>query len=266
MATQAELVALQNERARRADSLQTDRAKLGHERLTLNRLLNRELQGSWPDFELPPVAAPIPFNARLTELAIQFEPKLIVAREEKNQAVAATRLARRQRLPDVSVGVEGRQYGGDGGFREGMFTVSLNLPWFNRDRYRSEVRREEAKTRAVEADLVDMALSVQEDVHQLTVGIDAARREALLYRDEILPRTRQALASARAAWETSRGMLRDVLETRRMLLESQLMYARAVTEQYLLMAELASCCGIGDLEALQSANVGRAPAVAAAKP
>ena len=266
MATQFDVLVPQNEKAKRADQLRTERSKLVHERLTLNRLLNRDLHAPWPGFELPILAAPIPFTPRLTELAIKFEPKLLVMRQEKNQADAATQLARRQRLPDVSAGVEGRQYSGDGGFREGMFTVSLNLPWFNHDRYRSGVRREEAKTRAVEADLADMALAVQEELHHLTVNLDAARREALLYRDEILPRTRQALASARAAWETNRGMLRDVLDARRMLLEGELMAARAVTEQYLMMAELASCCGIGDLKSLPAVSVGGEPTAAPVKP
>ena len=265
-ATQIDVLVPQNEKGKRVDQLRTERSKLVHERLTLNRLLNRDLHAAWPGFELPSVAAPIPFSPRLTELAIKFEPKLLVMRQEKNQADAATQLARRQRLPDVSVGVEGRQYSGDGGFREGMFTVSLNLPWFNRDRYRSGVRREEAKARAVEADLADRALSVQEEVHHLTVDIDAARREALLYRDEILPRTRQALASARAAWETNRGMVRDVLDARRMLLEGELMTARAVTEQHLMMADLASYCGIGDLKSLQTVSVDSGTTAAPTKP
>ena len=43
--------------------------------------------------------------------------------------------------------------------------------------------------------------------------------------------------------------LADVLEARRMLIDAELMYARAVTEQYQKMSELVLCCGLGDLEA-----------------
>jgi outer membrane protein TolC len=57
--------------------------------------------------------------------------------------------------------------------------------------------------------------------------------------------------SARAAWETGRGMFRDVLEARRMWLDAQLMYFKAVAEQYEMLADLVLCCGVGDLEALQ---------------
>jgi outer membrane protein TolC len=71
-----------------------------------------------------------------------------------------------------------------------------------------------------------------------------------LYRDEIIPRSEQALASAQAEWETGRGLFRDVLEAHRMLLDARLMEARAVSEQWQMLSELVLCCGLGDLEAL----------------
>jgi outer membrane protein TolC len=99
-----------------------------------------------------------------------------------------------------------------------------------------------------------MELAVREEVHGLTVKIDAARREALLYRDEIIPRSEQALASAQSAWQSGTGMFLDVLEARRMLIESRLMSARAVTEQWQMLSELVLCCGLADLEALEMLN------------
>jgi len=250
-ATQTELLLMQTERSRRADQLRTAGDKLDHERLTLNRLLNRELRSPWPKLELPPVARPVPDLPFITALAVKNEPRLKVMRQERAQAEAVTTQTRRQRWPEVSVSVEGRQFSGDGGFREGMFTVSLSLPWLNADKYRQDQRRDEAKTKAIEAELADLELAVREEIHHLIVTIDAARREAVLYRDEIIPRARQAMAAALAAWEGGRGQARDVLEARRMLLDSQLMAARAVAEQYSLMAELILCCGLGDLEALE---------------
>jgi len=107
---------------------------------------------------------------------------------------------------------------------------------------------------AAEHDAADYQLSVREHVHHFTVDIDAARREAVLYRDEIIPRGEQALDSARAAWEVNRGMLNDVLEARRMVLEGRLMYARAVAEQFEMMAELVLTCGLDDLAALDRIN------------
>jgi hypothetical protein len=78
----------------------------------------------------------------------------------------------------------------------------------------------------------------------------------LLYRDQVIPRSELALASAKAMFESG-GALRDVLDARRMWLEGKLMYSRAVAEQYEMLSELVLCCGLGDLEALQM--IGAAP-------
>lgn len=251
-ATQVELLRVQNERAKRADQLRTETDRRDHQRVSVNRLLNRDLSTPLPRLELPPPAASIAYNQKLLDYAEKFEPRLRVMRREVQQAEASVAATRKSRLPDVSAGIEGRQYSGDGGFREGMFTVSLSLPWFNRGKYRSDVARDEARLQAAGFDAADYQLSVREEVHALTVNIDASRREALLYRDEILPRSRQALESAHANWLASRGMSFDVMEARRMLLEAQLMSARAVSEQYQLLSELVLCCGLGDLEALET--------------
>jgi hypothetical protein len=60
------------------------------------------------------------------------------------------------------------------------------------------------------------------------------------------------MESAHANWLAGRGMSFDVMEARRMLLDAQVQYARAVSEQYQMMSELVLCCGLGDFEALEA--------------
>jgi outer membrane protein TolC len=92
---------------------------------------------------------------------------------------------------------------------------------------------------------------VQDEIFKLITEIDAARRQALLYRDDIIPRQELAVSTARAAWEANRGMLIDVLESRRLLQEARMMFGRAVAEQYQAMSRLVLCCGLGELGALE---------------
>jgi len=250
-ATLVEVLQLQNERAKQATQLETERDRLSHERVSLNRMLNRGLLSPWPTLELPALAGPVFYNQKLVDFAIKYEPKIEMLRRQIKQAEATVASTRRQRLPDISAGLEARNYTGDGSFRQGILLFSMNVPWVNAGKYRSEVRRDEAKLKAAELDLVDYELSVREEVHQLTVKIDAARREAVLYRDQIIPRSQSALESARSGWEANRSTFRDVLDARRMLLEGRLMHARAVAEQYQMLSELVLCCGLGDMEALQ---------------
>jgi len=249
-ATLVETLLLQNERSKRATQLETDRDRLTHERVSLNRMLNRELLSPWPTLELPSLAGPVVYGSRLSEFALKYEPRIEMMRRQIKQAEATVALTRRQRLPDVNAGLEARNYSGDGSFRQGVLLFSMPIPWVNSGKYREDVNRDEAKLRAAESDLQDYELSVREEVHQLTVKIDAARREALLYRDQIIPRSQSALESARSGWEANRSTFRDVLDARRMLLEGRLMQARAISEQYQMLSELVLCCGLGDLEAL----------------
>ena len=246
----ADALQIQNELAERNDRLRTDRHLRSHEYLNLNRLLNRPVDSSWPPLRLPPAVPAIPFSAKLLALALANEPKLKVMDEEIKQAEATAELTRKTRLPDVSFDVEGRQYSADGGFREGDFTLRFSLPWFNGDKYRKEYDRDREKQKSAEQEREDQVWMVREELHHLSVEIEASRREALLYSGEITTRAGQALASRLSDWENGHGMFRDVLDARRMLLDSELMSARAVAEENEMFAELLLWSGLENGEAL----------------
>jgi outer membrane protein TolC len=250
-ATQLDVLRLQNERSRRLTQTQTDAQLVEQEQVTINRLLNRPFHSPWPNLALPPIAPVIVYSERLANVALKNEPKLKVMAQQIAEAKAVKDLTRRERYPNVNVGAELRNYSGTGEFRQAMLTVSLSIPWGNHKHYDAAIKREELKASATSLDRADYELAIRSEIHHLTIKIDVARREALTYRDDIVPRSQTALESARAGWESNTGMFRDVLEARRMLLEAQLTYARAVSEQYQLLSELVLCCGVGDLEALQ---------------
>jgi outer membrane protein TolC len=249
-ASLVEILQIQNEQGKRANQLQTDRGQLAQEKITLNRLLNRDTQSQWPDFALPPVAGPVSFSPRLVEFALKYEPKTLIMQRQVQQAEAMVEVTRRQNYPDVSAGVEARNASGDGSWRQAMFLLRMNLPWVNKDKIKADIRRDQAKLSAAQFDLADYQLGVRQELHQLTVKVDSARREALLYRDQIIPRTESTLETVRSNWQTGQNSFREVLDTRRMLLEGRLMFVRAVSEQYQMLSELVLCCGLGDLNAL----------------
>jgi outer membrane protein TolC len=256
----AEVLQIQNARALRETQLQTGRDQLQQERVALNRLLGRDELAPWPALELPPVAGAVSYSPRLTEFALKYEPKTAMQRQQIKQAEAQVAVARRQYYPDVSAGVEIRNYSGNGTFRQEMVTLRMSLPWFNHSQIRSEVRREQARVSATQAELANEQAAVREELHLLTIKADAARREALLYRDQIIPRTAATLETLTAGWQTGQTSFREVLETHRALLDAQLAQARAVSEQYQMLSDLVLCCGLGDLGALPM--IGAAPATA----
>ena len=77
-----------------------------------------------------------------------------------------------------------------------------------------------------------------------------ARRQGVLYRDEIVPRSRQALEAARANWLAGPGLFLEVIDARRQLLDAELTFARATAEQHQQLSDVVLAGGFPDLEAL----------------
>jgi cobalt-zinc-cadmium efflux system outer membrane protein len=250
-AAQTQVLRLQAERARVANQVATAEKGLQQEWSALNRFLGQDLEKAWPRLVLPEVADGVDYTEALATFALRYEPRLAAMKRQVDQAEAMAAVARRQRLPDISVGVEARNYTGNGDLRQVMMTVGVSVPLFNGGKYGKDYRREKERRNAVEWDTRDYEWALREEIHHLTLALNNARREALLYRDEIIPRTEKALASVREAWSANRGMLLEVLDARRMLVEARLMHAKAVAEQWQMLSDLVLCCGLGDLEALQ---------------
>ncbi len=246
----ADTLQIQNAVAVQNDQLRTDRLEVAHDYFMLNRLLNRHHDSPWPPLRLPPVAPPVPYSARLVALALTNEPNLKVVEQEIKTAEATAERTKRTRLPDVNLGVEGWQYSGDGGFRQGMFTLSFSLPWFNGGKYDKDYARDRETIKSAQQEREDQILMVREEVHHLTVDLDAKRRQALLYSEEISIRAEEALTDKLTLWGTGKVTLRDVLDARRDALDAQLMAARATAGQYQTVADLMLWSGLESFESL----------------
>lgn len=263
-ASLVDILQIQNEQSKRANQLLTDRSQLAHEKVSLNRLLNRAPVSPWPELALPPLAGEVPYNQRLVDFALKYEPKTLLQQQQIKQSEARVAVTRQQRYPDVSAGFEARNYSGDGSFRQGMLVLRVSLPWANTEKIHADIRREQSRLSAAQFELADEQLAVREELHLLTIKVDTARRDALLYRDQIIPRSEATQASVRAGWQAGRNPFREVLDTHRMLLDARLMYVRAVAEQYQMLSELVLCCGLGDLSALPM--IGAEPETAPSTP
>ena len=260
-ASQVEWLKLQTERAKILDRVTTLRLEREHQQVEVNRLLNRDLHAAWPVVTLPEAQPTLAYSDELVSAALLAEPKLKIMQQGVVQTEAMARVTREQRRPEIGVGLQGRSYTGDAGFREGMVTVNFTLPWLNAGRYESDYRRDRARVRASERDAADYTLTLREELHHFIVELDTARRQALLYRDELIPLTEQTLSSASAAWSNSLGLLQDVLDARRLLVEHRLMLAQALAAQSRTTAEITLRTGIADLTAFSRAQPAAQPMI-----
>lgn len=250
-ASQVDWLKVQTERAMAVDVVKTKEQERSHGAFTLNRLLNRPLHAPWPKVEVNALQPQLFYTEQLVDAALQAEPELRVLHQESASAEAEADLTRRQRLPEVSVGVQARQYSGDGGFREGTAVVSMSLPWLNKGKYDDDWRRDRLRKQASDLAATDHALSIREQLHHHVVDLDAARRQAQLYGDQLIPLTRQTLASAQSAWEHNLGSFQDILDAHRMLLADELVLARSLTDQATMLAELSFLTGSRDPHSLE---------------
>jgi outer membrane protein TolC len=251
-ASQVDVLRVQNERSRRAEQIRNEENDREAAYAAVNRLLNRNVISAWARMELPEVFAPVSLTSRLLELATRFDPRLAMMKKQQEQAEAMANRSRKENRPDLSAAVEARQYSRTGEGRSAEVLLKMTLPWFNQGKYKAAIRRDEARVDQMNYEIEDYTYELRTEIHHLVSKIDNARREAVLYRDEIIPRSEQALRSAEASWQGNRDAFRDVLDSRRMLLEARSMYFKAVADQYMALAELITCCGISDLESLSA--------------
>ncbi len=248
----APVLRLENEQSRRRLDLTNATARLADADAAVRRLLGRTDDLPAGDFALPPVANAVTFGESLVRVAEASEPMARTRHSETELAARTLDATRRSGRPDIAAGIQAYQYTGDGGIAQGMLSVSLNLPWFNRARYKRDIQRDGARLDASRLEEADTQAEVRLEVHRLVTAIDAARREALLYRDDIRPRTLAALRSLEAAWIPGGMDLRDLLETRRQLVEADRSAARATTDYWDAVSQLLLCCGLEDLESLNT--------------
>jgi len=254
--SQVDWLKAKTERAKATNQLATARLEVDHEQAQVNRLLNRDLASAWPAVALPAIAGAVPYDDRLVGAALDFAPRLKVMQQETAWNAANARLTGHLRKPEIGVGLAARQYTGDGEFREATMSVDFSVPWLNGKHYDADVRRDHARMRAAERDAEDYALEIRNQLHQLTTDVDAARRQAILYRDEIIPLAEQTLSSAQAAWVSNLGLFQDILDARRTLVEDREALDQAIAGQWRELADVTLLTGIADLPAFSLGSTG----------
>ncbi len=242
----AQLLRLENERARLRVDLANDEARLADAEASVRRSLGRTNEASPGEFTLPPVGSEIPADEKLVQRAEAADPMVRTVHAQGRIADARLVATHRSARPDIAFGVQAYQYTGDGGIAQGMFGITVNLPWFNRANYRRDLRRDEARVLANRLEEADATSEARRSVHRIVADLAAARRIAVLYRDDILPRTKTTLAALEAAWTPGGSDLRDLLETRRQRVEANRLAVRATADYWNAIHELLLVCGTED--------------------
>jgi outer membrane protein TolC len=209
----------------------------------LNGMLSRD-----PDAPLDlPQALPVPRplsadDARLISVAVENNPELARLSREVAGRKDAIELARMAYIPDINP--MAAFTGGASQMIGAMVVLPTTLPEIRGriDEARAMLRASQAMLRQTRS---DRAASFVAALYTLR----NAERQIAVFRETILPRAQQALASSRQAYATGTGSFTDLIDSQRTLLDVRLMVAEAQVEREKRLAELEALAGV-DVETL----------------
>jgi outer membrane protein TolC len=218
--------------------LQTDTANLEDSHTVMLAQFKAAL-GLRPDQPDPPVPAEPDFSDRNSDdeqfltSAIKDNPRLLAMEAEIQAAEANITVARKQKTPDFTAGIMAEVY-------EPPFywpQASMTLPIW-RDKLAAERAAAEAGLRSAKARLTAEQISLAVEYAEQSYLIREAGRQLSLLRNDVLPRARQSLEIARAAYRSSKVDFLNVIDAERSLLDFQLDEIAAQTQREIARAQL----------------------------
>jgi cobalt-zinc-cadmium efflux system outer membrane protein len=238
MGTSSDALRMDTELAKEKQMLDAARRSREGYAQKLNLTLGRPLDSHWPTLKLPATPPPVPVAQAEIARIPHANPRVRAMREMAGAANAETRMADRERLPEIAVGVDAQLYSGTGDIRSTTVGVKMSLPWFNDPSYLAKINaaksRELAATRDVEAMRREIAAMV------LTAVTEAsnAAAQARAYSGEIHEKAMTASKSIEAGWISSKAPLTDLLDSARTLFSIRLEQRRMIAMQLAALEEL----------------------------
>lgn len=243
------LIQLQTELGKLEDRLNAFRALRPARVARLNAVLNRR-----PDAEIPwPDTIHVPertLNDRNLYAQLQEKSPMLKRFDAQAEKYArASDLARKQRWPDVSLGVkyvdtgEGLRPGTPGsGTDPVMATVSINLPIWT-SKYAAAEAEAKFSRQAVLSAQTDMRNQLLSKLEMALFRYRDAGRKIDLYRDTLIPKANQSLSVAREAFEGGEADFLSLIDAERMLLEFELQFEKARAARARRLAEIEMLTG-----------------------
>ncbi len=187
---------------------------------------------------------PVPAQAEFSPITLDDQQRLAAALKQNPQlkaleadiraADASIRVAQKDQLPDFSAG--GRV---DVNANPILWNpqISMTLPIW-RDKLAAELAAAHAGKRAAEARLSAGQIRLVVDFAEQTYLIRAANRKLDLLRERLLPRARQSLEVARAAYQSGQVDFLNVIDAEQTLLNFQLDEIAAQIQREVARAQL----------------------------
>ncbi len=204
----------------------------------LNLTLGRPLDSPWPVLKLPVTPPPVPLASAEIARIPHANPKVRAMREMVGAANADIRIADRERLPEIAVGIDTRIYSDTRDVRSTTFGVKMSLPWFNDRSYQAKIDAAKSRELAAGDDVETMRREVATMVLSAATEAANAAAQARAFSGKIHENTRQAAQATEAAWISSKAPLSGLLDSSRSLFAVRLEQRRMIAMQLAALEEL----------------------------
>jgi outer membrane protein TolC len=210
----------------------------------LNALLDRDASAVVGAPVLPQLPGSIPTRAWFDSIAFGERPVVRAGLDEVRAAESSERLARKEIWPDLQVGVQYAQRGGEMGTdRMGSLMFGASIPVFARDR-QLKMREETAAMKQMAlSDLAAMRAETRGRIGEAYANLTAARSLARLYRTTVLPQAEATAASAMNAYRVGGVDFMTLLDDRMTVNNYQQELYTLETDQGKAWAELEMLVG-----------------------
>jgi outer membrane protein, heavy metal efflux system len=182
------------------------------------------------------VATPTPdlSDEQLLDKALAQNFQLKSMEAEIRRAEASIQLARKERVPDFSVGGEVDVKAAPVVWNP---QLSMTLPIW-RDKIAAEIAEAQANKRSAEARLTASQISLAVTFAEKLALYREANRNLSVLDEQLLPKTRQALDLIRAAYISGRSDFLDVIDAERQLLNLRLEQIDALQQREISLTDL----------------------------
>ncbi len=229
---QAELASLQNDQV-------TTQAEVRRARVRINALLLRPVDAPLAE---PSGFASLPKAVDWTRLAGRLEVKMERENPQLQQAAAqveagmhTAELVRRNRWPDLTVGVAPLQTGSR--FDTWELMLEINLP-LQRESRRQQEREAGYQVAAAEARRAALAANLKGELAESVVGYEAALHHLHVLETTLLPQIELAWRAAYAAYASGGGDYAALLEAQRVWKKARIDAVMAARDAHLALAEI----------------------------
>ena len=219
--------------------------EISEARTELNVLMNRRpeaLLARPADLVFQPMDLSLP---NLEALALSNRPELASARTKVEAAQARLKVARKGRIPEPSLRLEADRYNGAGQVVSELDAgISIDLPWFNRAKYRAAIseneRLFEAAQHEMEAVQAETLGKVVDQFHQ----VETFHHHTELYEAKLLPLARESVSAQRAGYESDKAGFLEILTAQQTVQEIESSYWDHLIHYQTAVAELEALIGV----------------------